>query len=425
MTLKRQHVIFSVLILALLAVNVVVTHDYFTAPYPGHNDFMSRWEGARSYLQEGLNPYGEEASLNIQMQIYGRPIIEGEDAGLFAYPFYTVFVVAPFVPFEYAWASALMMVLLEALFIITLLLILDFFGWKPRPLAMTSLVIWTLLFYFSARNLILGQLAVLVYFGYIYVLWALPRNRDLSAGVLLAITTIKPQMGYILVPFLLLWALKQRRLAFIGSFSVTFGLMMVASFLLMPTWLTDWLNQVFLYPTYTELGAVNWIIMDLYLGLGTVGEWALNLPMYAAILWMWFTVLVQNKQDRLVWVVLMTLVLTNFVVPRTAVTHYVTFLIPMIVFYSREIWQKPRRAWLGYGVLLLTFLLPWVHFLVTVEGEREHPTQLIVAPIVALVVLVWTRRLWWEKAPNLARERHAAPNRDHVSEGDDLESAPA
>ncbi|MEP6988798.1 MAG: hypothetical protein ABI970_24565, partial [Chloroflexota bacterium] len=56
---------------------VIVTHNMLTEPFPGHNDFMSRWEGARSFWIDHLNPYGDQASLNIQKRIYGRPVQVG------------------------------------------------------------------------------------------------------------------------------------------------------------------------------------------------------------------------------------------------------------------------------------------------------------------------------------------------------------
>jgi hypothetical protein len=106
--------VFAVVIGLVLIGMVILTHNNLTVLYPGHNDFMSRWEGARSYWVDGLNPYGDEASLNIQERIYGRAVVDDEDPGFFAYPFYTAFLVLPLVFTTYAWASAVWMVLLEA-----------------------------------------------------------------------------------------------------------------------------------------------------------------------------------------------------------------------------------------------------------------------------------------------------------------------
>src|SRR5688500_15255654 len=140
MALSRRQIITILIVLAVLAVDAALTYSNLTRPYPGHNDFMSRWEGARSYWLEGLNPYGDQASLNIQQRIYGRPVVEGEDPGYFAYPFYTVFLVYPLVHLDYSWASAVWMVLLEACLIGAMLLTLRLFRWRPSPLVMAFLL---------------------------------------------------------------------------------------------------------------------------------------------------------------------------------------------------------------------------------------------------------------------------------------------
>ena len=53
-------------------------------------------------------------------------------------------------------------------------------------------------------------------------------------------------------------------------------------------------------------------------------------------------------------------------------------------------------------LLLALLVLPWLHFLVTVEGEFEHPTVYLPLPFL-MVILIWiTRRLWWARAPRPA-----------------------
>lgn len=387
-----------ILLLALvLAVMVVITHNAFTAPYPGLNDFMSRWEGARSYWIDGLNPYGDEASLNIQQRIYGRPAAEGEDPGYFAYPFYTLFLVWPLVVLPYSWASAAWMVLLEACLIGSLFLLLDLFRWKPRPTLLAALILWALLFYFSARGLILGQPGLLVAFLEILAVWALVKKRDGIAGVALALSTIKPQMGFLIVPFLLLWGLRARRWRFVAVFAAVMVALLLASFLLQPSWLSDWLAQLALYPSYTALGSPAWIITQYYLGLGSAAELAVAAALAALLLWVWYAVLVQGRQERFLWSVALTLTVTHLVAPRTATPHYVVFLLPAIFYLS--LLARKRRGGLWIGLLLLALLvLPWLHFVATVQGEFEHPTVYLPLPFGMLALLWLTRRLWWERA---------------------------
>lgn len=410
MTFSRHTIFLFVTTTLIFIVAVVGIYSFLTYPYPGHNDFLSRWEGARSFWQDGLNPYSDQASLNIQMAIYGRPVSEGEDPGFFAYPFYTALLLLPLVPLSYAWAAAVWMVLLGFCVLGALLLLLDLFQWRPAPLLLGMLVLWALFWYFAARGLILGQPGLVVYFLQVFAIWALVTRRDRTAGVALAISTLKPQMGYLIVPFLLLWAWRTRRWQLAGSFSITFGILMGASFALLPTWLGDWLSQLALYPSYTALGSPVWILAysltpginpatGALLGdttLGSILELALTGALYVYLLWLWVCVLLQNQSERLLWTIVMTLVITHLVAPRTATPHYVIFTIP-IIFYLRELTKPKIRRGTLYAMLLILALLigQWAHFMLTVTGKFEHPSVYLPTPFTIFLLLIFTRRWWW------------------------------
>jgi hypothetical protein len=396
MSLSKPRLLFALAVVAFLVINVVGTHKSFTEPYPGLNDFMSRWEGARSYWIDGLDPYGDQASLNIQMRIYGRPVREGEDPGYFAYPFYTVFLVAPLVLLPYAWASAIWMVLLEVCLIVALLLLLDIFGWRPKPWLLALLMVWALLAYYPSRGLILGQPGLVVYLFEVLALWALVKDHDTLAGVVLALSTLKPQMGFLFVPFLLVWGLYKRRWRFMAAFVVLMGVFMLASFVLLPGWLGEWLWQVSDYTSYTALGSPVWIVMQYYLHLGVVGEWIVNLIFYALMLWAWYRLMVRHHEDRFLWTAAITLTVTHLVATRTATPHYVVFMLPLI-FCLHWIDRHNKRRGSLWIVLVLAalFFIPWIHALLTVQAKFEHPTVYLPVPFGTVLLLWFTRRWWW------------------------------
>lgn len=396
---QRLPLLFLALVLvAVLVGNLYATYSVLTSRFPGHNDFMSRWEAARSYFVDGLNPYGDVASLNIQQRIYGRAALPGEDPGYFAYPFYTVFIVAPLVPLDYAWASAVWMVLLEVCLIGALLLILNLLRWRPPPLLLALLMVWALADYFAWRGLILGQPGLLVYALEIVALWAALRGKNTLGGVALALSTLKPQMGYLMVPFLLLWALREKRWRYGAAFAVTFGALFAASFLLLPSWLGDWLAQVGIYQGYTALGSPVWIVSETlryFTGAGAWLEGALNLPFYGLMLWAWYGVLVQRKPERLLWAAALTLTVTHLVAPRTATPHYVVFVLPLLFFAQRvAVWRgSPAAA----ALLVALSAFGWWHALSTVVNRFEHPTVYLPLPFAMLALLLLTRRAWWEQ----------------------------
>lgn len=398
MSIQRNQVIVALIGVAVVIALTLVAYNYLTLPYPGLNDFMSRWEGARSFWIDGLNPYGDEASLNIQKRIYGRPAAPDEDPGYFAYPFYTVFVIWPLVYLDYAWASAVWLVLLAICQIAALVMILQILRWRPSVLTLGLLALWSLLSYYPARGLILGQPGLLVYFLEILALFTLAKQRDSVAGAVLALSTIKPQMGYLLIPFLILWGLWSKRWRFVGMFLATFLGLMLGSFLLNPTWLGDWLGQVRIYSDYTALGSPVWIITHYYLGISDAITYLIEAFFYGLMLWGWFNILILRRQERFLWVIVLTLTVTHLVAPRTATPHFVVFMIP-IVFYLRELAdRRGNRAVIL--ILVVLFAGQWAHFLLTVSGRFEHPTVYLPLPFTMLILLWLDRARWWAR-PNL------------------------
>jgi len=409
MTITRQTLGLTLALCVLFLLTILATYTSLTSPAPGHNDFMSRWEGARAYWQDGLNPYDAQASLQIQEAIYGRAALPSEDPGYFTYPFYTVLPLWPLVQVSYAWASAIWMVLLEAGLILALVLLLNHVGWRPAPVILGALILMTLLAYYPSRGLLLGQPGLAVYVLEIACIWALGKQRNGLAGVLLAFSTIKPQMGYLIVPFLLLWGLATRRWRFVGTFTLTFAALIGMSFLLMPSWFGDWLGQLSRYTSYTELGSPVWIVAH-YPWLGVIpetGKWGilggigdpielvLTLALYGLMLWAWFTVLIQKHSERFLWVVALTLTITHLVAPRTATPHYVVFMLPLIV-WLKDL-ARQRRTILTLAIIILLIVLPWVHFISTVVGKFEHPAVYVPIPFLTLGLLWLTRGRWWGK----------------------------
>ena len=391
-------------LLIVLVANIFATYSIFTEPFPGRNDFFSRWEGARSFWEDGVSPYSDEASMNIQLGIYGRPVIENEDPGLFVYPFYTVFVVAPTVFVDYALADAIWIVVLEVSLIASMILLLNLYDWKPPSVVLIGLMLWSIMDYFAGRGIFLGNPSHIVYFLEMLAIWSLYRHRDSLAGVALAVSTLKPQMGYIIIPFLLLWAYRSGRFRFVMSFFAMFAALMLASFVLQPDWFGDWVDQVRQYPEYTsaaypDTGSPVWIVTQYYLGFGNIGEWLVNLVFIVPMLWAWYGVIVERRNERLLWALSLALVVTHLIAIRTATPHFVVFNL-IFIFYLNRLSLRFGNWVAGLAALTL-FIFSWAQFLITVQGRGtlEHPTLFLPLPF-GLFILLWlTRTMWWRDAP--------------------------
>lgn len=395
-----QWAVVALLMVAVFAANVVITHNQFTAPSPGMNDFLSRWEGARSFWVDGVSPYSETASLNIQQRIYGRAAVDGEDLGLFAYPMYTVLYVAPLVGLSYAWASAVWMVVLEVCLIAGTFFLLQTLRWQPHPLMLGALLVFSLLNYFAFRGLILGQPSHLVYLFTTMALWGLSRERDALAGVALALSTIKPQMGFLLVPLLLLWGLRSARWRFVGGFAIAFGLLMAIAFALQPDWLSAWVGQVRQYPTYTRDGSPVWILFEHFLGWSPLVGYVVRAVMIGWLAWAWWGVLVQRRDETLLYAIAVTLAVTHTAGPRTATPHFMVFMLVLLV-AMQGLAQRRQHLWNAL-LLLVLLVMPWVHFLTTIVEPNLENLAVFLPPIAGVILtLIFTRR-WWLKLPSMS-----------------------
>ncbi len=409
---SRTTLLAVLVVLTLLVVgNVLLTYSVFTSPYPGFNDFMTPWEASRSYFEDGLSPYSAETSLNIQTRLYGRAALPDEQPNHFAYPFYALFLTLPLIGLDYAWATAIWMVLCEICLVGAVLLLLEVFRWRPNPLLLGMLLIFSLFAYPGARGLVLGQVSHVVYFLQVFTVWAMVKDRQGWAGAALALSTLKPQMSVLLVPLVLLWALTTRRLRLVTAFTSVMVALLAVSFLLEPDWVRGFISQLTLYPTYIEVSTPAWVITQYLLNLGSGGEILANLILLAVMLFTWGSGL--RSPEKFLWALVLTLTTTHLIGLRTASPHFVVFTIALI-FYLREL---ARRRQTGVAILLLAALLvlPWIHFLQTLgAGKFEHPTVFLPLPLLTYTVLWLTRHLWWTSAPVIGSDSH--PGATHVTQ---------
>jgi hypothetical protein len=380
--------------IVLFAIMVVATYFLFVVHAPGANDFYPRWKGAQLFWQEGIDPYSTEATAAIQRGIYGRLAKPTEDQVLFVYPFYTVFLLLPLAWLPYGWVQAIWLVTLMASLVAGTVLCLRFLRWQPPLWLTTAIILWSLILYNGTRTIILGQFAGLIFLWLMGSLVALRRGKDVTAAVLLALTTIKPQMSFLLIPALLLWGIGQRRWRFVWAFVLSMGLLTGASFLLAPRWLFDFIDQVMAYPGYTVEGSPIYIITRIYWPqLGRVTEILLFVALVVWLLTQWWRLprLPIGSADFL-YVLCVTLVVTNLVVSRTATTNYVVLYLPIL--WGIKLLALKWR-WGGFaatGVLLILIVGMWLLFLNTISGSAESAVMFLPLPFGLLVLLLLAKR---------------------------------
>jgi len=379
---------FLFIVYLLLAYGV---YSVFTSQIPRGNDFYPRWRGTRGLVLERKDPYSEEVTLEIQQEMYGRPAREDEDQVAFAYPLYVSLLVLPFSFFPYPQAQALWLSALVLLTLATVIMILRTFDWKFSPSGLLALSLWCLLLYPTARSIILGQFTILVLVLVALALWAMQRGWDLLAGCSLALATIKPQMVFLLIPFLLLWALTQSRRRVVSGFIVVMMALLLISTLILPSWIPGFLAGLGHYRLYTAKYTGSRSPLEiLFASLlpTSISSWVaifVSLLLGGYLIYRWWQV---TKGREQFWpAIFLTIIVTLLVPVQTGTTNQVLLLLPLIFWLSR--WAE--RRWVAISLSLILLLGPWVLFLLTVQGDAEQPIMFPPLPLVALAMLWWRR----------------------------------
>ena len=223
------------------------------------SDLYPRWLGARELLLRKRNPYSPEITREIQQGYYGRPLDSAlpndpKDQQGFAYPVYVVFLLAPTIglPFEevqigFRW-------LLIALAVASVLLWLRSLRW---PVACANKLILAVLMVGwlpMVQGIKLQQLSLPVAGLLAGCAACLSAGWYLAAGGLLALATIKPQLAWPFVLWLLLWAgsdWRARRRAALG-FGLVMLLLLGGAELILPGWWRMFLEALRQYHQYTQ-----------------------------------------------------------------------------------------------------------------------------------------------------------------------------
>jgi len=212
------------------------------------NDLLPRWVGIRAAMR-GEDPYSAGALREMQTAYYGRPLTAAE-SGIepqgFYHPAYAVIVLGPFALLP--WSAARLLFLVIA----PLMLAAGFWFWA-RELKGSTQVAWiatclTLASWPMMWALRLQQPTLLTA-AFVFIAYAMiVRGRDIPAGILLAASTIKPQLVGVLILWLFLWAVLQRRYRLLASFVCAMAALLIPTEILVPDWFPRWIHSVAAYP---------------------------------------------------------------------------------------------------------------------------------------------------------------------------------
>lgn len=389
---------------ALIVLAALTFGNYrFAKENPGGSDFLVHWVGTRSLVTEGLNPYSDEVALKIQTMAYGRAAQPGEHELRVAYPLYSVIVFLPFAWIgDFTLARAVWMTVLEVGLLLLTVLSLRLVNWRVGPLMLAVLLIYSLFWYHGLRPLINGNAVILVALGLVGGLLALREGADELAGVLFALTTIKPQVVVLVLAFITLWAMSRGRMRIVWWMVGTVILLSISAALLIPDWIVQNLREVIRYPSYNPPGTPRAAFIEWWPAWGSRLGWALTAIMAVILLIEWWS---NRKADfrGFLWTVCLTLVVAPWTGIQTDPGNFVV-LFPALALVFSQLSDRWRIGGRIFVILCLLGLFAgiWALFLNTVQpGQGTQPVQSAVMffplPAFLLITLYWVR--WWTVQP--------------------------
>lgn len=406
MSLRRRYPEITAVLLVIgmvLVVGFLTWANYrYAMQNPGGSDLVPRWVGVRQLLIKGESPYSEATTREIHQMFYGRPARSDEDQVLFVYPLYSVLLFAPFalIP-DFNTARAVFMTVLEVSVVLTAAASLALSRWKLVPWMLALVLLFTTLWYYSVRALINANVSLFLSFLVAAALLAIRAEQDALAGVLLAVTTIKPQMVILLIVFIIIWAISQRRFVLVWSIIGSTALLAGIGVLLIQDWIWQNLVQVVAYPDYTLPTTPTEIFQIWVPGVAKQAGRGLTVILIVMLIMEWREA--WGKEFKwMLWAACLTLVATPLIGIPAATENYMIMFPALVLVFSA--WEDHWGSWgrlLVLGSLLLLFFGVWWLFLSTVEiGEQaiQGPVMFFPLPIFLLFTLYWVK--WWVLRPD-------------------------
>lgn len=390
------------IILGLIVIAGLAWVNYaFSKNNPGGNDFLVHYEGTRALLYGGNSPYGDEVATQIQIAAYGHPAQGDEQQIRFSYPLYSVILFAPFsIIKNYVLARAVWMTTLELSIVAMTFISFRLVEWTPPLWLQALILLFSLTWYHSVRGVVNGNTAILVALMISAILLLIKGNKDQAAGLLLAITTIMPQLVILLISIILIWAVYQKRWVLIRWFFLTLTILVLVGYFLIPNWILQNLWEILKYPDYNTAGTLAAVLTELIPSFGISLKWGIFTGLGILLIYEWWNGRKEHF-SRFLWVAFITLVISQWIGIQTYPDYFIILFpsVILILAVCDKRWEKRGPLIVGSALGLMFFGL-WILFTLTARQpyqNDQNPVMFIPLPALTFICLYWIK--WWVIAP--------------------------
>jgi hypothetical protein len=219
---------------------------------------------------------------------------------------------------------------------------------------------------------------------------AIVSGRMVLSGVLLGCSTIKPQLSLLLAAWMLFWALTDwpHRKRVVLSFAATLFILIFASELVLPGWLSEFIWGLIAYQRYNAVSSILDMVFGRFIGVAVA---LILLGFLSHVAWRTRSAVPHSELFGLTFAAV--LACTVVIMPTVYPTAQIVVVpgIFIIIKLSRLIWSKSRLIRLQF--LATMILLFWPYFgaallffrHLTVPVERVGDAWIIVLAPILLV----------------------------------------
>ena len=329
------------------------------------SDLYPRWLGTRELLLRHRDPYSAEVTQEIQSGYYGRPLDstrpnDPKDQQAFAYPVYVVFLLAPTIWLPFAMVQKVFVWLLVGLTVASIPIWLRTLEWQVSLPSTLTWIVLALGSFPAIQGFKLQQLTLLIAFFLAAALLLVSRRSFVWAGVLLALASIKPQLVFLVVLWLILWVLGdwRGRQRLLWSYALSMIVLAAGGEFVLPGWIGEFRAATSAYYNYTG-GGRSVLDVELTPILGKPLA-AILIAAILILIWKSRNVAVESSDFR--WLLALVLAATLVVIPMFAPYNQL-LLLPACMLIVRDLGALWNWHWLSRALVVITGICvfwPWL-----------------------------------------------------------------
>lgn len=401
--MKQSRFAASILVIGLIIgmmIGIVWGNYRFARINTSGEGFFIQWIGIHALVTGGESPYSSAITTLIQENVTGENGFAPGPLPRYSSPLFSGAVVLPFAMIgDKILAHGLWLSIQLAAVFAILILGLKLTSWKPAWYTFLIFSILTIFSYHVVIPWLNGGMSIWAALFLILALLAMQQNRNEVAGIMLALSTIQPQMVILPVIFTLLWSGSKRKRILILWFFITLVFTSIIGLFLVPDWIVQYLRILAKFSQSFPPGTPGYLFQNNWPGLGKQLGWMFSAVLAIILLVEWWLALKKDLRWFL-WTACLTIVVSQWVGIPTIPENYIGFLIPLIFISAMLSERWPHGGdWVAVFLCLVAFLWEWVVYRADItSGQPAMQLNLIIPfPLVLLVGLYWVR--WWAIKP--------------------------